>query len=239
MNTNQNNDQNQPAAETNLVRRVLETSLAIGGLSDLMKATEVPMLLIDTSGSMSGNPIRLLQKAVTEIQSAGPVPMIAFGGPFDAQVRFVDIVPPADGGTPLHMAIPFAKEYGATRLVVISDGLPDLPAQSIEEAKNFGGRIDVVFVGHAHDGGATLLETLAKMTGGQRLQGNLAETKALAATVIGLLDGEVTPTRGPIQGPGFSASEPEPTDDEEKDDEEDTDDDDEDDEDEDEDDEDA
>src|SRR5262249_55597686 len=143
-------------------------------LSDLVKATEVIMLLVDTSGSMAeyvdkaaqqrymdavfargfndnpvdarqfgGRSIDKLREAVQQIQSSAsePIPMIAFGGPFDAQVRFVDVVPEPDGGTPLHLAIPLAKEYGATRLVVVSDGSPDLRDQSMEEARRFGGRI--------------------------------------------------------------------------------------------------
>jgi hypothetical protein len=195
-----------------LVRRQLETSLQLGNLSDLMKATEQVMLLIDTSGSMAGRPIEQLRKVVTQIQTEGTVPMIAFGGPFDAQVRFVDRVPEPDGGTPLHSAIPFAREYGATRLVVISDGLPDLPGESLEQAKQFGGRIDVVYVGHAGDGGAKLLEELAKLTGGTRLQGDLSDVKKLASTVIGLLEGEVGPTRSPIQGAGFTSEAVDPLD---------------------------
>jgi hypothetical protein len=229
---------------TSLVRKTLENTLAIGGLSDLMKATELPMLLIDTSGSMEGRPIELLRAAVTQIQAGGQIAMIAFGGPYDAQVRFVDVVPAADGGTPLHVAIPFAKEYGATRLVVISDGQPDLRDESMNQAKLFGGRIDVVYVGHEGDGGSLFLEALAKSTGGTRLQGDLAQTKELAATVIGLLDGEVAPTGRVFttDASGGAVAEeadlPEPKD--EEDDEEDTDEDedDEDDEDEDEDDED-
>lgn len=195
--------------QNSLVRKNLENSLAIGGLSDLVKATEVVMLLLDTSGSMDGAPIEALRKVVADIKAQGHVPMIAFGGPYDAQVRFVDNVPNADGGTPLHLAIPFAKDYGATRLVVISDGSPDLPDQCMIEAKNFGGQIDVVFIGHAGDMGSVFLEAMAKATGGRRINGGdiTINTKAITGTVIGLLEGDVAPTRAPIQGPGFVAAE--------------------------------
>jgi hypothetical protein len=212
---------------TSLVRKTLESTLAIGGLSDLMKATEQPMLLIDTSGSMAGRPEQQLREAVKQIQAAGQIPMIAFGGPYDAQVRFVDTVPPADGGTPLHTAISFAKEYGATRLVVISDGQPDLRDESMIQAKAFGGRIDVVYVGHAGDGGSLFLEALAKATGGTRLQGDLKMTKELAATVIGLLeDGSGTGRVFTTDASGSAVAEETelPAEPEEEDDEEDTDD---------------
>ncbi len=192
---------------TSLVRKQLETSMALGGgLDGLMKSIDNPMLLIDTSGSMAGRPIENLRKVVTGIQAEGHVPMIAFGGPFDAQVRFVDRVPDADGGTPLHLAIPFAKEYGATRLVVVSDGQPDLREGSMDAAKAFGGRIDVIYVGTAGDGGSVFLEALAAATSGRRINADLSDVKRITSTVIAMLEGEVAPARSPIQGPGFTSA---------------------------------
>ena len=223
-----------------LTIKKLETGLALGSLKALVKATaENVMLLLDTSGSMEGyipaegeNPgitkINGLRKVVAEIQGSGHCPMIAFGGPYDAQVRFVDAVPNPDGGTPLHHAIEYAKSYGATRLVVISDGYPDLADQSMQAAKDFGGQIDVVFVGVAGEAGSVFLDAMAKMTGGKRFEGSLADTKLISNTVMGFLEGNVEPERAPIQGPGFTAEETiieEPVD--EDDDEDDDDDDDE------------
>jgi len=194
----------------------LENSLATTGKSaidDLLKQSEVVMLLIDTSGSMEGmmsngkSRIDGLREVVRDIRGAGDVPMVAFGGPYDAQVRFVDAVPPPDGGTPLHIAIPFAKQYAATRLVVISDGMPDLTTQSLDEAKAFGGKIDVVYVGNPGEGGSVFLDELARITGGKRFEGSLTDTKALSGAVIGLLEGDVAESHAPIQGPGFTAEE--------------------------------
>lgn len=193
-----------------LVRAKLERSLELNDLDDVLRDAEVVMLLLDTSGSMEigvrGGKRRIdaLRAVVADIRGKGHVPMIAFGGPYDAQVRFVDVIPEPDGGTPLHVAIPFAKQYGATRIVVVSDGCPDLPDQSMEEAKSFGGRIDVVFIGDEGDGGSFFLDQLAQATGGKRHQGDLSDVKKLASTVIGLLEGAVEPTRAPIQGPGFT-----------------------------------
>lgn len=231
-------DQNPNDSMNALVRRNLETSLQIGSIDDLMKASEVVMLLIDTSGSMSSyvqkankRRIDCLRDVVGQIKATGEsYPMIAFGGPFDAQVRFVDVVPEPDGGTPLHAAIPYAKQYGATRLVVISDGVPDLRDQCMIEARAFGGQIDVVFVGDPTDTGTYFMDELAKATGGRRIQGDFAETKKLTSTIMGLLTGGDEPAkRAPIQGEGFSAiekeDEPEDDDEEFEDDDEDDDDD--------------
>lgn len=181
----------------------------LSATDQFLRGSEVVMLLIDTSGSMGGTPIRNLRDVVAGIQAQGTVPMIAFGGPFDAQVRFVDVVPEPDGGTPLHLAIPFAKQYGATRLVVVSDGLPDLTNESMTAAKEFGGQIDVVFVGH-DERGSFFLNELARATGGRRINADLSDIKAITGTVIGLLEGAVEEERAPIVGPGFSAVESEP-----------------------------
>lgn len=212
-----------------LVRKNLETSLQFNSLSDLAKASETIMLLIDTSSSMCGSPIEDLRKVVNEINPrAAGIPMIAFGGPYDAQCRFVDTVPEPDGGTPLHIAIPMAKEYGANRVVIISDGSPDLSEQCIIEAQSFGGRIDVVYIGTPGDAGDFFLRRLAELTGGTCGTGDITKTKEIAGKIIGLLEGEVEAPKAPIQGPGFTTveSEDEPDDDTDDDEEEDDDEDD-------------
>ncbi len=176
-----------------LVRKNLETSLSLGSLSSLVKASETIMLLLDTSGSMSGNPVEKLRDVVRDINPrAAGIPMIAFGGPYDAQCRFVDVVPDPDGGTSLHLAIPMAKEYGANRVVVISDGCPDLSEQCIIEAKAFGGRIDVVYIGQAGDGGEFFLNELARLTGGTCGTHDINKTKELSGKVMLLLEGDNT-----------------------------------------------
>jgi hypothetical protein len=202
------------------LRAALESSLESSSLKGLAREAETVMLLIDTSSSMGGQPVRDLRKVVANIQAAGHVPMIAFGGPYDAMVRFVDAVPDPAGGTPLHMAIPFAKEYGATRVVVVSDGAPDLPAQCMIEADAFVGRIDVCYVGGEYGGGKTFLAELAQRTGGRQLDGDLTKTDELTGQVILLLEGDVEPERAPIQGEGFTATEDVPDDDDDDDDDE-------------------
>jgi hypothetical protein len=187
---------------SNELVKKLEQSLTLGGLDELVRQSEVVMLLIDTSSSMSlsvsseysyvgKSRIDAMREVVADVKKEGHVPMIAFGGEYDAQVRFVDDVPNGAGGTPLHLAIPFAAQYGATRVVVISDGHPDLTEQTIEEVKRFGGRVDIVYVGPPNDPGEKFLQQLAVMSGGQQFWGDLKEIKQLAARVIGLLSGNV------------------------------------------------
>ncbi len=187
----------------------LGKSMELSSLKQAARDAESVMLLIDTSGSMA-NPLvngdrRIdgLRKVVADIKTQGHVPMIAFGGPYDAQVRFVDDVPEPAGGTPLHAAIPLAKTYGATRLVVVSDGEPDLADQSMIEAKAFGGRIDVVFVGDKGGPGSFFLDKLAASTGGVRMEGDLSEVKRIGKAIIGLLEGEVE-AKPVITGNGFA-----------------------------------
>lgn len=212
------------AGNTSLVRKEQE---ALTALKRAARDEETVFLLADTSGSMyahlspkPGAPadaapqraIDVLREVVKTVRGDSDLPIIAFGGPYDCEVRFVDVIPEPDGGTPLHAAIALAKQYGATRLVVISDGVPDLKEQSLDNARAFGGQIDVVYVGEEGSGGSVFLNALASATGGKRLQGDLRDPKLLTSTVIGLLDGDVEePTI--IQGEGFTAATPEDDDD--------------------------
>lgn len=106
-------------------------------------------------------------------------------------VDYVDSIPDASGGTPLAEAIDFARQHGVGRLLLISDGAPNDPKAAMASARAFGGKIDVVYVGDPGDFGSFFLDDLAKMTGGQRFEGDLAEMKEMTGTVIGLLTGDV------------------------------------------------
>lgn len=182
-------------------------------IDQFLGASEEVMLLLDTSGSM-GSPINInepktriegLREAVVEIKQSGSCPMIAFGGPYGGEVRFVDDVPNPSGGTPMAEAINLAKTYGATRVVIISDGAPDHRPTTLEAARNFGGRIDVVFIGSVGDyeQGEAFMKELAALSGGKT---SLADFKQLAGKVVALLAGDVDEdVRAPIQGPGFTA----------------------------------
>jgi hypothetical protein len=189
---------------TDLVRQQLESTLeSTSTLKSLQRelGADNPMLLIDASGSMdarmmnSKRRIDGLREVLSQLQG---VPMIVFGGCETSEPHFVDRCPEPGGGTPLHLAIALAKAHGATRAVCISDGIPDLQKESLEQARNFGGKIDVVFVGDIEtpDGkmGAMFLDELARITGGKRLVGSLVDTKEITGKVVLLLEGEVAPT---------------------------------------------
>jgi hypothetical protein len=87
--------------------------------------------------------------------------------------------------------IDFARAGGFGRAVVISDGAPSDRNAAFEAARRFGGRIDVIFVGDAGDPGSILLDELAKLTGGQKFEGDLSEVKELTGAIVGLLNGDV------------------------------------------------
>lgn len=206
------------AGNTSLVKKEQE---ALTALKRAARGEETVFLLVDTSSSMFAHvvgkdekgeetrkrAIDIVREVVATVRGDGDLPIIAFGGPTECEVRFVDVVPEPDGSTPLHAAIKLAKEYGATRLVVISDGVPDLKETSLENARAFGGQIDVVYIGAEGSGGSVFLNALASATGGKRLQGDLKDPRLLTSHVIAFLDGEVeAPTI--IQGDGFTAAPP-------------------------------
>jgi uncharacterized protein YegL len=198
-------------ALSRLAQSMSTTESKKSNIDQFLGASDEVMLLLDTSGSMA-SPIDMnepksridgLREAVVEIKQSGSCPMIAFGGPYGSEVRFVDDVPNPSGGTPMSQAIDMAKTYGATRIVIISDGMPDHRPTTLEAARNFGGRIDVVFIGTANDyeDGKSFLEQLAAMSGGKT---SLADFKQLAGKVIAFLAGDVE-ERAPIQGAGFTS----------------------------------
>ena len=197
-------------SNNSLVRTQLEKTLTVKSLRDLarVKDTENVSLLLDCSGSMDERMrngqrrIDGLREVVSTVQSKRTTQMIMFG-PHQAKavhileqmsspvVFFADEIPEPGGMTPLAEAIDFARTAGAGRLLLISDGGPNNEHLAMEAARNFGGRIDVCFVGDAGDPGSIFLEELARLTGGSQFEGDLSDPKALAGSVMGLLTGEV------------------------------------------------
>jgi Mg-chelatase subunit ChlD len=178
----------------NALVKTLEKSLQIGSLKDLVRVrqSENILLLLDCSGSMADHltngqrRIDGLRDAVRGIQSEKELKMVQFGVGFEPS--FISSVPNPSGGTPLHSAISFAKNNGAGRAIVISDGIPDNRQWALDAADTFGGRIDVVFVGNPGEAGEAFLKDLAARTGGESFTGDLTAPKLLASAVIGLLN---------------------------------------------------
>lgn len=177
-----------------LMRTKLEKSMNIKSLTDLVRvrSTETAFLLIDVSGSMKETMrngkerITALREVVADIQKNSPTKMIAFGG-HDGGAYMTATVPNAGGGTPLAEAIRLAKTQNIGRAVVISDGMPNNAQDAMTAAKEFGGRIDVVFVGDPGEPGEAFLKELAEMTGGTEFHGDLSQPKELGAKISGLL----------------------------------------------------
>lgn len=171
---------------------VLNKSLTRSSLDDLIRAARRSALCVDVSGSM-GDPVSgryddngdsprkidKMRELVTDVQSTGSVPVIAFG----ARVEVVDSIPNPSGQTPLAQAIEFAHREGATHLVVFTDGQPDSADRAFAAALAFGHPIDTFYIGPGTDHGATFCKQLAKMTGGTCNLTDLGKPKELAATV--------------------------------------------------------
>ncbi len=201
----------------NKLVRVASKSLEVNSLTDLVRVrtNENSVLCIDVSLSMKDHmrngKMRIdgLREVVTQIQSKKPTQMIAFGlnpslhptdpeaafrgefSPGGKSTDFVTEVPDAQGGTPMHEAIDLARTSGFGRCVVISDGSPNDRSLAMDAARQFGGRVDVIYVGDPGDAGSFFLDELAKATGGQRLEGDLSEVKEISGAIVALLGGEV------------------------------------------------
>jgi hypothetical protein len=177
MTTNNNVTATDLIATQNAIEK-LNKSLAKNSLDDLVKAkTQRSLLLVDCSGSMgeivtdpngdrSIRKIDALRKVVDDLRKTHPVPVAAFGVRAQGQVEVVDVVPEPQGGTPLDLAILFGRDQGATRLVVVTDGEPNDESSAFEAARQFGGPIDVFYVGHHYGRGPKFAAELAAMTGG-------------------------------------------------------------------------
>jgi len=168
------------------------------GLRDLVRAkTRRSMLLVDVSGSMDSRiatgerRIEALRKVVATLLKTHPVPVGAFGLPSRRGVGMVDgnHIPEPEGGTPLAEAIEFARTQGANHAVVVTDGMPDNDRAAFDEARQFGGPIDVFFIGDAGEYGAQFCQRLADLTGGTANVTDLGvdEQKQLGTKIAGLL----------------------------------------------------
>jgi hypothetical protein len=88
---------------------------------------------------------------------------ITFGG----EVELREDIPEPNGGTPMAQAINMAREYGAKRVVIVSDGAPDSADAVRESAVELACQIDVYYVGPPGGRGEKFLAELAALTGGR------------------------------------------------------------------------
>lgn len=179
-----------------LVRTALSQSLAITSLDDLVqrRTNDVRYLVCDCSSSMNTpvaygkndqRRIDQLRSVVRQVCDQVPLVKVVV---FDGQgARLTDKPSEPYGGTPLHEGLRMAKAHGATACVVISDGEPDSEQRAMDAAREFGGRIDVVFCGGEQDYGRLFLRRLAEMTGGTEMLDDFTSVQNTTKSVIGLL----------------------------------------------------
>jgi hypothetical protein len=71
--------------------------------------------------------------------------------------------------TNMALGIRFALELDPTRLVLVSDGMPDSIEETLQQARICVERsvpIDCIYIGDTHESGASFMKQLAEMTGG-------------------------------------------------------------------------
>lgn len=153
------------------------------------------VILVDTSGSMSSPDGRggmtrydTACAELADLQTSLPGKLAVFS--------FSDTTEFCPGGVPtflqsgtdmlraLHKVKPF--DLPGMRFILISDGEPDQPAQTMELARTFKNKIDVIYVGpETRAAGREYLQKLAAATGGKSVTSEGA--KQLASTMRQLL----------------------------------------------------
>lgn len=136
-------------------------------------------LLLDTSGSMSGQPIRDLCKVASDFPTERK---FSFNSTC-RELRNEDI-PGAGGGTAMAAAFSVIKLQGITHAVLVTDGgTTDGEENTLNAAQ--GLKLDIIFVGRGDP--PDILAKLANQTGGKYGSADLSDTKELASTIKGLL----------------------------------------------------
>ena len=110
---------------------------------------------------------------------------------FSADVREVRDVPEPEHNTNLAAALRAARQLAPGVTLVISDGQPDNAAAAIEEARQFRGVIDVLYIGPESDRAAIeFMKRLAAAAGGSVRThdvGRLGNAQQLLGHIAGLL----------------------------------------------------
>ena len=148
------------------------------------------VILADISASMGGpawggqRKIDILREAVAGALRQAAARLFVFS----ADVREVRDVPEPENNTNLAAALRAARQLDPGVTLVISDGQPDNAAQAIEEARQFRGVIDVLYIGPENDraaiefmkrlaasaGGSVRTHDVARLGSAQQLLGHIA-----------------------------------------------------------------
>lgn len=152
------------------------------------------VILCDVSGSMAAcdsrghrqrYEIACEELAALQANLPGKIAVIAFS----SVPQFVPggVPPFLSGGTDLAQALKFAKvaDVPGMRFIVISDGEPDDPEETLRVAGSYTNRIDTIYVGpEAFPQGLRFLERLAAAHGGQAVTADRADQLASRAAQL-------------------------------------------------------
>lgn len=153
------------------------------------------VIIVDVSGSMGDHDSRggkaryeIACEELVQLQQNLPGKIAVFG--FSDVVEFCPNGLPRfqQGGTDMAAALKFVKiaDVPGMRFILISDGEPSDEKETLEIAKKFQNKIDVIFVGpEERPRGRDFLHRLAVATGGQAVTADRAAE--LAAGVMHLL----------------------------------------------------
>jgi len=162
---------------------------ALGAVADPTKCSNRLALMLDVSGSMSGEKISSLRDAVSSFvtscdMSDTALALEPFGDDYPSPNRVgLTTVQPmlmttamlltANSNTPMARAMDYVlNTYSITRAVLVSDGEPDASEPCYDTAQQYreaGIMIDCVHIGHSTSGEACL-RRIAELTGGQYIK---------------------------------------------------------------------
>jgi hypothetical protein len=151
------------------------------------------IVLIDTSGSMSATDngrsrydVACLELANLQNSLPGRIAVVNFS----TDVQFEPSGTPLFlmGGTSMDRALKFVKvaDLPGMKFILISDGYPDSPEETLSVARTFTCHIDTIFIGpEGPDSGRDFLKRLSSVTGGSSIVA--AQAVQLEAGVKALL----------------------------------------------------
>jgi hypothetical protein len=136
--------------------------------------------LLDCSGSMRGQRIELLRKAVALYHMTAPhVRLITFATEI-TEVKSLEDLGEPHGGTNLHLALARAAELMVGKCVVFTDGEPSSEDYCFEAASRIPGVVDTIFCGDTDDRIAkAFCDKLARDNGGQFVAKDILKGQSL------------------------------------------------------------
>ena len=158
------------------------------------------VVIVDVSGSMATRDSRggksryevmLEELAALQANLPGRVAVVAFS---DRPVFVPGGEPPfLSGGTDMAAALRFVKpaDVPGIQFILVSDGEPNDPEETLEVARTFRQRIDAIYVGpEERPLGRDFLQRLTEVSGGETTTAALVQNLALTATRLMLTDGQ-------------------------------------------------